>query len=311
MRSCQEYGIQIWSPHNEHKLIMQPLPDETPTVVNQEVIPQLTSHNVPSDQALMATVDTNSVVEKEIPLTQFLPTAQQENLDAGFGNDEAKVIRMGGEETGEGVIEEAQLNSGCSKKQGKMKLNTPGGERGNNRTTGVRIAIPKEDILRTKGMRLKDVANHLGAQQENLDVDFGNDETEAIGMGGEEKGEGVIEEAQLNSGCSKKQGKRKVNTPGGERGNNRTTGIRMAIPKEDILRTKGMCLKDVANHLGGTHTYTPPRNENLNFCSCFFSQLDRLEGRTKCSKLLHVWDLGKCSCSTSANRETIFRELNS
>ncbi|XP_058202548.1 uncharacterized protein LOC131316984 [Rhododendron vialii] len=169
MSSCQEYGIQIWSPRNEHKLIMQTLPDETPAVVDQEVIPQLTSHNVPSDQAFMATVDTNSVVEKEVPQTQFLPTAQQENLDAGFGNDGAEAIGMGGEETGEVVIEEAQLNFGCLKKQEKMKVNTPGGERGNNKTTGVRIAILKEDILRTKGMRLKDVANHLGGGRSALE----------------------------------------------------------------------------------------------------------------------------------------------
>ncbi|XP_058202549.1 uncharacterized protein LOC131316985 [Rhododendron vialii] len=68
MSSCRKYGIQIWSPRNEHKLIMQSHPDKTLAVVDQEVIPQLTSHNVPSDQAFMATVDINSVIEKEILL---------------------------------------------------------------------------------------------------------------------------------------------------------------------------------------------------------------------------------------------------
>ncbi|KAI8573355.1 hypothetical protein RHMOL_Rhmol01G0270500 [Rhododendron molle] len=189
--SCRKHGIPRWPPRNEHKLIRQSLPKETPTVVDQMGIPQLTSHNVPSDQALMATIATNSVVEKEIPLTQFLPTTQQENLGAGFGNDEAEAIGMGGEETGEGVIEEAQLNSGG----------------------------------------------------------FGNDEAETIGVGIEGTWEAVMEEAQLNLGCSGKKGKRKLNIPGGVRGNKKTTGVRIAIPKEDILQTKGMRLIDAAKHL--------------------------------------------------------------
>ncbi|XP_058200607.1 uncharacterized protein LOC131315519 [Rhododendron vialii] len=237
MSFCREYGIQIWSPCNEHKLIMQPLPDETPAVVNQEVMPQLTSHNVPSDQSFMATVDANSVVEKEIPLTQFLPIAQQENLDACFGYDEAEAIGMGGEEIGEGVIEEAQVNSGCLEKQGKMKVNTPGGERGNNRTTGVRIAISDEDILLTKGMRLKDVANHLG------DEDFGNVEAGAVGMESRGTRQSDMEEVQLNSRYLEKE-KMKEMTPGGERRNKKN-----AISLEDIFWCMKMPQKVAAKHL--------------------------------------------------------------
>ncbi|XP_058187225.1 protein NLP2-like [Rhododendron vialii] len=166
--SCREYGILRWPPRNEHKLIRQSFPKETPVVVDQEGIPQLTSRTVPSNQALTATVDTNSVVEKEIPLLQFLPTAQQENPGAGFGNNEAEAIGVGVEGTWEAVMEEAQLNSGCLGKKGKRKVNTPGGERGNNRTDGVRIAIPKEDILQTKGMRLIDAAKHLEVSKSTL-----------------------------------------------------------------------------------------------------------------------------------------------
>ncbi|XP_058200606.1 uncharacterized protein LOC131315518 [Rhododendron vialii] len=158
--SCREYGIHRWPPRNEHKFIRQSLPNETPAVVGQKGIPQLSSHTVPSTQALMATVDTNSFFEKEILPPQFLPTAQQDNPDAGLGNDEDEAIGTGVEGTGDGVIVEAQLNSGCLGK-GKFKEKSPGGKRGNKGTTGVRIAIAKEDILQTKRMRLKDAAKHL------------------------------------------------------------------------------------------------------------------------------------------------------
>ncbi|XP_058200623.1 protein NLP7-like [Rhododendron vialii] len=155
--SCREYGIRRWPPRNEHKLIRQSLLNETPTVVDQEGIPQFTSH---SNQVLMVTVDKNSVVEKEIPPPQLLPTAKQENSDAGSGNDEVEAIVIGVEGTREGVIEKAPLNSECSGK-GKCKLKSPGGDRRHNKTTRVKIAIPKQDILQTKEMRLKDAAKHL------------------------------------------------------------------------------------------------------------------------------------------------------
>ncbi|XP_058200618.1 uncharacterized protein LOC131315527 [Rhododendron vialii] len=153
--SCREYGIPRWPPRNERKLTRQSLLNGTCHVVDQEGIPQLTSH---SNQVLMATVDKNIVDEREIP--QLLPTAQQENTDAGFGNDEAEAIGIGVEGTREDVIEKTQLNSGCSGK-GEWKENSPEGDRGHNKTTGVRISIPKEDILETKGMRLADAAKHL------------------------------------------------------------------------------------------------------------------------------------------------------
>ncbi|XP_058200615.1 uncharacterized protein LOC131315524 isoform X2 [Rhododendron vialii] len=158
--SCREYGIQRWPPHNEHKLIRQSLPNATPAVVDQEGIPHLTSDIVPSNQALMATVDTNNFFEKEILLPQLLPTARQKNLDVGFGNDEDEAIGMEVAGTMEGVMVEAQLYFGCSG-NGKWKEKSPGGERGKNKTTGVKIAIAKEDILETKGMHLKDAAKHL------------------------------------------------------------------------------------------------------------------------------------------------------
>ncbi|XP_058187686.1 protein NLP7-like [Rhododendron vialii] len=190
--SSRDYGIPSWPPRiNEHKLIQQSFPKETPAIVDQEGIPQLTSHIVPSNQALTATVDTNSVVEKEIPSSQFLPTAQQVDPDAGVGNNEAEASRVGIEGTCEAVMEEAQLNSGG----------------------------------------------------------FGNNEAETIGVGIEGTREAVMEKAQLNLGCLGKKVKRKVNTLGGERGNNRTTGVRIAIPEEDILQTKGMRLIDAAKHL--------------------------------------------------------------
>ncbi|XP_058187586.1 protein NLP7-like [Rhododendron vialii] len=167
--SCRDYGIPRWPPRiNEHELIQQSFPKETPAVVDQEGIPQLTSHIVPSNQALMATVDTTSVVEKEIQPSQFLPTTQQENPDAGFGNNEAEAIGVGVEETWEAIMEEAQLNSGCLGKKGKRKVNTPRGESGNNKINGVRIAIPKEDILQTKGIRLIDAAKHLKVSKSTL-----------------------------------------------------------------------------------------------------------------------------------------------
>ncbi|XP_058200604.1 uncharacterized protein LOC131315517 isoform X2 [Rhododendron vialii] len=158
--SCREYGIQRWPPHNEHKLIRQSLPNATPAVVDQEGIPHLSSDIVPSNQASMATVDTNNFFEKEILLPQLLPTARQENLDVGFGNDEDEAIGMEVVGTMEGVMVEAQLYFGCSG-NGKWKEKSPGGERGKNGTTGVKIAIAKEDILQTKGMHLKDAAKHL------------------------------------------------------------------------------------------------------------------------------------------------------
>ncbi|XP_058200630.1 uncharacterized protein LOC131315537 [Rhododendron vialii] len=136
---------------------------------------------------------------------------------------------MGGEETGEGVIEEAQLNSGCLEKQRKRKVNTPGGERGNNRTTGVRIVIPKEDILRTKGMLLKDLTNHL--------------EAEAVGMGSGRTRQSDMEDDQLNSRYLEKE-KMKEMTRGGERRNKKN-----AICLEDILRCKEMPQKVAAKHL--------------------------------------------------------------
>lgn len=125
---------------------------ETPVLVVQEGIP-----NLCSDQALTATVDTNSVI-KEIPPPLFLPIARQENLDKDFSNDEAQAVRMGSE----GTVEElGRLNSRYLGK-GKRKKEIPGGgERGNNKITGVRIAIPFKDILQTKGMLLKDAAKHL------------------------------------------------------------------------------------------------------------------------------------------------------
>ncbi|KAI8573359.1 hypothetical protein RHMOL_Rhmol01G0270900 [Rhododendron molle] len=159
--SCREYGIPRWPPRSEYKLIRQSLPKETPAVVDQMGIPQLTSHTVPSNQALTATIDTNSVVEKEIPPSQFLPTAQQGNFDAGFGNDEAEAIGVGVEGTWE-VMEEAQLNSG-------------GFGNDEAETIGVGIegtweAVMEEAQLNSgclgkkgkrKGMRLIDAAKHL------------------------------------------------------------------------------------------------------------------------------------------------------
>ncbi|XP_058200631.1 protein NLP3-like [Rhododendron vialii] len=109
--SCREYGIHRWPPRNEHKFIRQSLPNETPVVVSQKGIPQLSSYTVPSTQALTVTVDTNSFFENEILPPQFLATAQQENLDAGLGNDEDEAIGMGVKGTGVGVMVEAQLNS--------------------------------------------------------------------------------------------------------------------------------------------------------------------------------------------------------
>ncbi|KAI8566476.1 hypothetical protein RHMOL_Rhmol02G0044200 [Rhododendron molle] len=50
----------------------------------------------------------------------------------------------------------------------KRKVNTLGGERGNNKTTGVRIAITMEDILKVKGMPLNDVAEHLEVSRSTL-----------------------------------------------------------------------------------------------------------------------------------------------
>ncbi|KAI8566482.1 hypothetical protein RHMOL_Rhmol02G0044800 [Rhododendron molle] len=158
--SCREYGIQRWPPRNEHMLIKQSLPNATPVVVDQEGIPHLTSDTVSSNQALTATVDTNNFFEKEILLPQLLPTAQQENPDVGFGNDEDEAIGMEVAGTMEGVMVQAQLSSGCSG-NGKWKEKSPGGERGKDGTTGVKIAIAKEDILQTKDMRLKDAAKHL------------------------------------------------------------------------------------------------------------------------------------------------------
>ncbi|KAI8566477.1 hypothetical protein RHMOL_Rhmol02G0044300 [Rhododendron molle] len=97
--SCRDYGVQRWPPRNEHKLIRQSLTNEIHVVVDQKGLPQLTSHDGPFDHAFTATVDTNSV-DKEIPLSQFLSTAQQENPDAGFGNDATEPIGMGSEGDG-------------------------------------------------------------------------------------------------------------------------------------------------------------------------------------------------------------------
>lgn len=47
---------------------------------------------------------------------------------------------------------------------------------------------------------------------ENPDEDFGNDELEAVGIGGVGIGEGEMKEGQLNSGCSG-NGKRNEKTP--------------------------------------------------------------------------------------------------
>ncbi|XP_058200605.1 uncharacterized protein LOC131315517 isoform X3 [Rhododendron vialii] len=234
--SCREYGIQRWPPHNEHKLIRQSLPNATPAVVDQEGIPHLSSDIVPSNQASMATVDTNNFFEKEILLPQLLPTARQENLDVGFGNDEDEAIGMEVVGTMEGVMVEAQLYFGCSG-NGKWKEKSPGGERGKNGTTGVKIAIAKEDILQTKGMHLKDAAKHLE------DEDFGNIEAEAVGMGSGGTRQSDMEDDQLNSRYLEKE-KMKEMTLGGERRNKKN-----AISLEDIFQCKEMPQKVVANHL--------------------------------------------------------------
>ncbi|KAI8566445.1 hypothetical protein RHMOL_Rhmol02G0041000 [Rhododendron molle] len=180
-----------------------------------------------------------------------------------------RVKKKGGR--GDDCVMADQLNSECLGKK-KTKEKKPVGERRNKKTNGVRIAIPLEDILPTKGMRSKDAAKHLRvltatvdtnssfekeilppqflptAQQENPDAGLRNDEDEAIGMGVEGTGDGVMVEAQLNSGCLGK-GKSKEKSPGGERGNKGTTGVRIAIANENILQIKGMRLKDAVKHL--------------------------------------------------------------
>ncbi|KAI8566450.1 hypothetical protein RHMOL_Rhmol02G0041600 [Rhododendron molle] len=129
----------------KHKLLSQSHPNETPAVVDQEGILQLNSNTLPSDQAMAATVDTNSVVAMKILPLQFSLTAQQESTDEDF-------------------TEDGQVNFGCVGK-GERKEKTPGGDRGKKKTTGVGISIPLEDILQPKGMSLKDAAKHLNGMQ--------------------------------------------------------------------------------------------------------------------------------------------------
>ncbi|XP_058200636.1 uncharacterized protein LOC131315541 [Rhododendron vialii] len=76
--SCREYGIHRWLPRSEHKFIEQSLPNETCAVVGQEGIPQLSSHTVPSNQALTATVDTNSFLKRNFAATVFAYSSTRE-----------------------------------------------------------------------------------------------------------------------------------------------------------------------------------------------------------------------------------------
>lgn len=96
-----------------------------------------------------------------------------------------------------------------------------------------------------------------------VDVEVG------IGIGAVGTGEGEMEKVQLNSGCSGK-GKDKVKTPEGERGNNKTTEVRIAIPLEDIPQTKGVCLKDATMNLNGTHIYTLHQEVKISILLFFF-----------------------------------------
>ncbi|KAI8566446.1 hypothetical protein RHMOL_Rhmol02G0041100 [Rhododendron molle] len=74
----------------------------------------------------------------------------------------------GSEETGDCIVaDQAWLDSGCLGEK-KTREKNPGGERSKKKTNGVRITIPPEDISQTKGLRLKDVANHLGVSQCSL-----------------------------------------------------------------------------------------------------------------------------------------------
>ncbi|XP_058200625.1 protein NLP7-like isoform X1 [Rhododendron vialii] len=150
----------------EHNLIS--CPNETPTVVDQEGIPQLNSDTLPFDQALVATIDTNtSVVVKDIPQPQFSLTHRQDNPDDDFGKDEVEVVGMVGEGTRDGKMEEGQLNSECLGK-GKRKEETSGGDKRNKKTNGVKIAISLDDILQAEGMLLEDAAKNFKVSQSTL-----------------------------------------------------------------------------------------------------------------------------------------------
>ncbi|KAI8567384.1 hypothetical protein RHMOL_Rhmol02G0117800 [Rhododendron molle] len=163
--NCREYGTLRWLPH---KLVSQSLPIETFAVVDQERIPQLNSDMMPCDQTLAVTVDTKGSVVNEIWPLQFLTTTRQESPVEDFGNDEVEAVGMGGEQTGEGEMGDVQLNSVCLEKE-KRKVKTPrGDERGNKEKTGVRIGIPLEDILQTKGMSLQDAAINLNVSRSTL-----------------------------------------------------------------------------------------------------------------------------------------------
>lgn len=214
------------------------------------------------------------------------PLPQLENLDrdSGLGWSEEAT---GSDEVETVGVAEARLNSECLGK-GKRKIKSPGGGRGNKKTSGVRIGIPFEDIFQTKEMTLKDAAANLNVGRStlrracreygihrwpphkltsqscrceppavvdqvripnlNTEILLPSHEVEIVEIESEGTGEGETEESHLNSECLVK-GKRKVKTPGGERGNKKTCGVRIGISLEDILQTKGMSLNDAAMNL--------------------------------------------------------------
>lgn len=94
------------------------------------------------------------------------------------------------------------------------------------------------------------------------------DEVEEVGTRREGRGEGEMEERNLNSAGCLKKGKRKVRSPRGERGNKKATGARIEIPLDDILQVEQMRLQEAARHLKSTHKYTSMKTQF--FFSFFF-----------------------------------------
>jgi hypothetical protein len=108
----------------------------------------LTSDTQCSDQVLTATVDRNSVAEETTP-QQFSPTVRQEKPDEDSDNDEVKEVGMGGVGTGEGGMPRNEK--------------APRGE-----TSGVRIKIPLEEILKYSHMHIEAAARELKVSKSTL-----------------------------------------------------------------------------------------------------------------------------------------------
>ncbi|KAH7857113.1 hypothetical protein Vadar_009125 [Vaccinium darrowii] len=125
---------------------------EDVNVVDEEGSPQLNYDALLSDGASAVTVDVNSVVAKDIPPPQFSATAQQDNPDEDFGNeelweDDAKHLKGGTlQNTSRGGLAESNVDVNTSSDQtSSKKRSTSVSGKGETKTNKPRSTKPTNE----------------------------------------------------------------------------------------------------------------------------------------------------------------------